>query len=167
MLPLFLMAILKTKITIYLSLLKIDALIKVQDQQKQKSSQPSQHLPSDSDVEEMEPAVAAVSQEITKQLPDLIQNEVNELSENVIQDVKKNDEDDKILNEAVNIISQDVANTMSQVINELQEKEAEETGNVPSPNEIIQKFSRYYVVPDGEKIQKNLTFIFGLLGIIL
>ncbi len=132
----------------------LDALMKVPDQQKQKSSQPSQHLPSDSDVEEMEPAVAAVSQEITKKLPDLIQNEVNELSENVIQEVQKNDEDDKILNDAVNIISQDVANTMSQVIHELQEKEAEKTGNVPTPNEIIQKFSRYYVVPDDEKIPK-------------
>ena len=43
---------------------------------------------------------------------------------------------------------------MSQVIRELQEKEADENGKVPSANEIFQKFSRYYVVPDDGKVPK-------------
>lgn len=131
----------------------LDALVSDKNKlQTPPASQNSQHLP-DSDEDDIAPnVVAEVSQKIVESLPDQIQNEVSNLSQNVAQDVNKQDEEDKELNDAVNFISQDVANTMSQVIRELQEKEAEETGNVPTANEIFQKFSRYYVVPDDEKI---------------
>lgn len=87
-------------------------------------------------------------------MPNLIQNEVADLQNNVVQEVNKHDEDDKILHDAVEVMSQDVANTMSQVIRELQEKEADENGKVPSAYEIFQKFSRYYVVHDDDKVPK-------------